>query len=103
MRIILDEGVPKEVARGLAGHEVVTVPDAGWASVKNGKLLALIESAGFSAFVTCDHCCPKQDRVGPGAVEGKGLESVETGISDGGLSFSRVAACPNHARARVSC
>jgi CHASE3 domain sensor protein len=50
-----------------------------------------------------NHCCPKQDRVGPGAVEGKGLESVETGISDGGLSFSRVAACPNHARARVSC
>ena len=54
MRIILDEGVPKEVARSLTGHDVTTVPDAGWASVKNGKLLALIESAGFSAFVTCD-------------------------------------------------
>jgi hypothetical protein len=54
LRIILDEGVPKEVARSSARHHVPTVPDAGWASVKNGKLLALIESAGFDAFITCD-------------------------------------------------
>lgn len=54
MKIILDEGVPKQVARILPGHEVTTVPDAGWASVKNGKLLALIEEAGYRAFITCD-------------------------------------------------
>lgn len=35
-------------------HEVTTVPDAGWASVKNGNLLTLIEEAGYQAFITCD-------------------------------------------------
>ena len=54
MRIILDEGVPKEVVRSLSGHDVTTVSDVGWASVKNGKLLGLIETAGFNAFITCD-------------------------------------------------
>jgi hypothetical protein len=49
-----DEGVPKQVAQVLPGHEVTTVPDAGWASVKNGRLLALIEEAGYRAFITCD-------------------------------------------------
>jgi hypothetical protein len=54
LKIILDEGVPKQVAGVLPDHEVTTVPDAGWASVKNGKLLALIEEAGYRAFITCD-------------------------------------------------
>jgi hypothetical protein len=52
LRIILDEGVPKELTRSLPGHHVTTVQDAGWASVKNGQLLALIESAEFNAFIT---------------------------------------------------
>ena len=54
MKVILDEGVPNQVARNLPYHEVTTVARAGWASVKNGKLLALIEGEGFGAFVTCD-------------------------------------------------
>jgi len=54
LKVILDEGVPKQVTRILHGHDVTTVPEAGWASVKNGKLLALIEEAGYGAFVTCD-------------------------------------------------
>ena len=54
MKVILDEGVPKQVARNLPGHDVTTVQDEGWASVKNGRLLALIEKAAFEAFVTCD-------------------------------------------------
>jgi hypothetical protein len=54
LKVILDEGVPKQVAGALPDHDVTTVPDAGWASVKNGKLLALIEEAGYQAFITCD-------------------------------------------------
>jgi len=42
------------VIRGLPNHEVTTVPASGWASIKNGKLLALIEQAGFDALITCD-------------------------------------------------
>ncbi len=54
MKVLLDEGVPRQVAHNLRGHDVTTVPGAGWASVKNGVLLGLIEESGFRVFVTCD-------------------------------------------------
>jgi hypothetical protein len=38
----------------LPGYDTTTVPARGWASVKNGTLLSLIENAGFDAFITCD-------------------------------------------------
>ena len=60
MKIILDEGVPRQVVRILPDHEVTTVPDAGWASAKNGKLLALIGEAGYNAFITCDKAMETQ-------------------------------------------
>ena len=51
---MLDECVPRRLAAHLAaGHEVKTVPQAGWASIKNGRLLALAENV-FDAFVTVD-------------------------------------------------
>jgi hypothetical protein len=53
-RVILDEGVPRQVGDHLPGYAVSTVPGEGWGSVKNGKLLALIEEAGFDAFITAD-------------------------------------------------
>ena len=53
MRILLDEDVPRRLASLLIGHEVTTVPQAGWAGVKNGKLLALAGSR-FDLFVTMD-------------------------------------------------
>ena len=41
------------------GHDVTTVPEAGWAALKNGELLA---RAGpeFDAFVTVDRNLPLQ-------------------------------------------
>lgn len=53
MKVLLDECVDRRLARELAGHEVTTVPDAGWAAVKNGDLLALAEKS-FDVFVTVD-------------------------------------------------
>lgn len=53
MRVLLDECVPRKFAQFLPGHECVTVPRAGWAGIKNGRLLALAE-AEFDAFVTVD-------------------------------------------------
>ena len=53
-RVILDEGVPRQVGDHLPGHSITTVPIEGWASVKNGELLALIGEAGFSAFINPD-------------------------------------------------
>lgn len=53
MRVLLDECVDRRLAREITGHEVTTVPDAGWASAKNGDLLALAQT-NFDAFVTVD-------------------------------------------------
>jgi predicted nuclease of predicted toxin-antitoxin system len=53
MRILLDESLPYDLAALIAGHEVSTVRDEGWASVKNGQLLALA-AAKFEAFITAD-------------------------------------------------
>ncbi len=53
-RILLDEGVPKKVALYLPGYDVADVHEAGWDGVKNGRLLALIEKAGYDAFISND-------------------------------------------------
>lgn len=53
MRILLDESVPTRLAPLLIGHTTVSVQRRGWASIKNGKLLAL--AAGeFDVLLTAD-------------------------------------------------
>ena len=47
MRILLDECVPVQVARALAGHDVQMTAGQGWRSVGNGELLRRAEAAGF--------------------------------------------------------
>ena len=37
--MLLDEQLPRQLARELAGHEVRTVQREGWAGLKNGELL----------------------------------------------------------------
>jgi hypothetical protein len=64
MRILLDECMPARVRRNLSGHDVQTVPQAGWASIKNGKLLRLITDSGkFDVFLTVDKNLPQQQKV----------------------------------------
>ena len=53
MRVLLDECVDRRLAREITGHEVQTVTGLGWASVRNGELLASAEG-GFDAFVAVD-------------------------------------------------
>lgn len=53
MRILLDESVPGRLGPLLVGHSVATVQRRGWASIKNGELLAL--AAGeFDVLLTAD-------------------------------------------------
>ena len=53
MRILLDESVPGRLGSWLTGHSAITVQRRGWASIKNGKLLAL--AAGeFDVLLTAD-------------------------------------------------
>ena len=53
MKILLDECIDRRLAKDITGHEVKTVPQMGWAAIKNGELLALAEK-DFDVFVTVD-------------------------------------------------
>lgn len=53
MKVLLDECLPRKLKRHFSAHDVATVPEMGWAGVKNGKLLRLAESA-FDVFITID-------------------------------------------------
>ena len=64
MRILLDECLPARLRRDLPGHTVQTVPQAGWAGVKNGKLLNLVANASaFDLFVTVDKNLPNEQKT----------------------------------------
>ena len=53
--MLLEEGLPARFGRELPGHEVETVPQAGWAGIKNGRLLKSVAASGrFDVFVTVD-------------------------------------------------
>jgi len=54
MKLLLDECLPKKLKRDLVGYEVNTVPEMGWAGIKNGALLNLAE-AHFDVFITIDN------------------------------------------------
>jgi hypothetical protein len=53
VKILLDECIDQRFRKELIGHEVVTVPEAGWAGKKNGELLGLA-AQGYQVFVTVD-------------------------------------------------
>lgn len=59
MKILLDECIDRRLARELLGHAVTTVPQRGWAGIKNGQLLALAQTE-FDVFVTVDRNLPNQ-------------------------------------------
>jgi hypothetical protein len=53
VRVLLDECPPRRLKQHLPGHQVATVPEMGWAGVKNGPLLRLAQDR-FDVFVTVD-------------------------------------------------
>lgn len=53
MRLLLDENLPRKLKRLLPEHEVFTVQERGWAGLKNGKLIARIDSS-VDALLTAD-------------------------------------------------
>ncbi|HEY8872213.1 MAG TPA: DUF5615 family PIN-like protein [Stellaceae bacterium] len=54
MRILLDEQLPRQLARQLVGHEVRSVQQQGWAGLANGELLRRAAADMFDVFVTAD-------------------------------------------------
>ena len=53
MKILFDHGTPVPLRRELAGHEIATAYEMGWATLNNGSLLAVAEAA-FAALITTD-------------------------------------------------
>jgi len=62
MKILLDECVDWRLSRELLGHDVKTARQMGWATIKNGELLALA-SRTFDVFVTVDRKLPFQQNL----------------------------------------
>jgi len=54
VRLLLDESLPRLLARALPNHEVSTVQQEGWAGLTNGDLLGRAAARGFDAFLTPD-------------------------------------------------
>jgi len=59
VKVLLDECVDRRLAADIQGHDVTTVPEAGWAALKNGDLLNRAQHE-FDAFVTTDRSLPFQ-------------------------------------------
>lgn len=62
MRVLLDECLPRRLKRELVGHDVKTAPEMGWASKRNGELLA-VAAAAFDVFLTADRNLSYQQDV----------------------------------------
>jgi hypothetical protein len=62
VRVLLDECLPRGLARELAGHEVDTVTQLGWSGVTNGELLR--RAAGrYDFLITIDQRFAEGDSV----------------------------------------
>lgn len=54
-KLLLDENLPRKLKyRFGEGYEVITVPEAGWSSKKNGELLAAMAENQFQYLITAD-------------------------------------------------
>src|SRR5438876_12367830 len=62
MRVLLDECLPRRLGHELIGHDVRTVPEAGWAGKKNGELLILAR-AQVDVMLTIDRGIPYQQDI----------------------------------------
>lgn len=62
MKILLDECVDRRFARELPEFDIATVPQMGWAGVKNGELMQLAEKE-FDVFLTVDRNLSYQQNV----------------------------------------
>lgn len=52
--MLFDQGTPVPLRESFIGHEVSTAYERGWATLKNGDLLDVVERAGFDVLVTTD-------------------------------------------------
>ena len=54
MRILFDNGTPRQLRRHLFGHDVGTARERGWDTLANGDLLDRAEEGGYEVLITTD-------------------------------------------------
>jgi hypothetical protein len=54
LKVLFDQGTPVPLRTHFTSLHVSTAYELGWATLKNGELLAAAESNGFEVFVTTD-------------------------------------------------
>ena len=81
MKLLLDECVDRRLAKELPGHFVKTVPQMGWATIKNGELLALAQNE-FDVFITVDHNLPFQQNLSKFKVAVVVLQATSNRLED---------------------
>ena len=54
MKVLFDQGTPVPLRGHISAHLVSTAYELGWATLKNGELLAAAENSGFEVLVTTD-------------------------------------------------
>ena len=54
MKILIDNGTPKPIARSLTGHQVTFARQIGWHELENGELIQKAEDAGFHVLLSTD-------------------------------------------------
>ncbi len=62
MKLLLDECIDRKLAKEFVDCEVKTVPQMGWAGIKNGQLLALAQKV-FDIFITVDRSLSFQQNL----------------------------------------
>jgi len=62
VRVFLDECIDWRFSRDIVGHDVKTAHQMGWATIKNGELLALA-ARSFDVFVTVDRNLSFQNSI----------------------------------------
>ena len=81
MRVLLDECLPRRLKGELAGHDAKTVPECGWAGVKNGQLLGRAVGQ-FDVFLTVDRNLAFQQNLAAYAIAVVAMHSVSNDLDD---------------------
>ncbi|HEC12004.1 MAG TPA: hypothetical protein ENI80_01935 [Acidiferrobacteraceae bacterium] len=80
-KILINECIDRRLAREITGHEVSTVPEAGWAGLNNGDLLTKAQHE-FDIFITIDQNLPSQQNLSKYDIAVVVLRSSTNRLSD---------------------
>ena len=79
--MLLDESLPRSLKGDLVGHDVLTVPEMGWAGKKNTDLLKLAEGS-FDVFITADQNLEYQQNLAVASIPVIVLSARTTRMAD---------------------